>query len=216
MRDLVILTADSTMTHVLRAFFKRDRFEQSLGCGKIDLDPETEIFHVPGFTDGGLHTHAHQLLRPYLSTHRYAMVLLDRQFGGEQPAEIVQQDIQLNLRRNGWNDDRHEAVVIVIDPELEVWLWQDSPHVERAIRAPIGLRERLRGEGAWPENHQKPLNPKETLRRQIAANHAGTTFSAYSLIAATVSPRRCQDPSFQCFRDQLRAWFPVQGENHAA
>ena len=213
MRDLVILTADSTMTHVLRAFFKRQHFEQSLGCGVIDIDPETEILHIPSFTDGGLHTHAHELLRSYLTSHQHALVLLDKQFGGERPAEIVRDDIAGNLRRNGWNDESHKALVIVIDPELEVWLWQDSPNVEHAIGAPIGLRDRLKEQGDWPEAHPKPLKPKETLQSQIKANRAGPPTQAYCRIASTVSPKRCQDPSFQDFRDQLRAWFPIQGES---
>jgi len=215
MKDLLIMTADSTMTQVLRAFFKREAFAHSLGCDPFTIDVQKDILNTPGFTDGGLHTRAHEIMRPFLGQYRNALVILDKQFGGERPASEVQQEIENNLRGNGWNGNLHNAAVIVIDPELEVWLWQDNVHVEKALGAQSGLRQKLESDGVWPAGQAKPHQPKETMQETIIANHAGTYTPAYCRIASTVSVSRCSDPSFIRFRDQLRTWFPKQGAHHA-
>jgi hypothetical protein len=208
MRDLFILTADNTMTHVLRSFFKRSGFAHSLGCGSFSIDVLADIMNIPGFTDGGLHTRANELLLPYLDTHRHAIIMLDKHFGGERPANEVRTEIEENLQRSGWNTTGPEAAVVVIDPELEVWLWQDNIHVESALRALSGLRQKLQRDGIWPEGQAKPNQPKETMLAQIRANRVGTPTPAYCKIASSVSLRGCSDASFDSFRNQLQTWFP--------
>ncbi|WP_316186463.1 methylation-associated defense system protein MAD4 [Bradyrhizobium sp. SZCCHNRI2014] len=206
-RELIILVADGTMAAVLRAFFER-QFHHALACASFDFDPTSDIVYDPLNTDGGVHRRCHDILRPYLNTHRRAIVVLDQQFGAERPAGEVRDDIEQRLNVNGWEG---RATAVVIDPELEVLLWQDNPHVERALRhTGPSLRQLLAEDGRWPLDAAKPLAPKEVIQALIRANRAGPPIVVYSQIARAVSTAGCVDPAFHCVRDTLRAWFPAE------
>lgn len=206
MRPLVILVADGTMQAVFRSFFRRERFFETLGCADFDFRPD-DVFHNPQHTDGGLYQRAQELLRPYLTTHHRALVVLDRQFGAEKPAAQVRADMLQRLSRSGWQD---RVDVIVIDPELEVWLWQDNPNIVRFLRYSGNLRSDMIRSGDWPSDALKPRDPKALFARLIRSGRAGTPMAVYSLIAANVSIKGCLDPSFLAMRDRLRAWFPAE------
>ena len=206
--ELIILAADGTMAAVLRAFFER-QFHHALTCAPFHFDPTNDIFYDPLNTDGGVHRRCHDILRPYLNTHRRALVVLDQKFGGERPAGEVRADIERRLNSNGWHG---RAAVVVIDPELEVLLWQDNPHVERALRhSGPSLRQVLAQDGRWPPKAEKPPAPKEVMQALIRANRAGPSMVVYSQIARAVSTAGCIDPAFHRIRDMFRAWFPVEG-----
>ncbi len=209
MKELVILVADAAMEAVLRTFFEREAVEETLACGDISIDPVQDIFRDPMHTDGGVHRRAHEILRRFLRTHRRAMVILDKQFGAERPANQVRMEILNNLRQNGWAE---RCEVVVIDPELEVWLWQESPHVARAVgyRGHQPLRKHLAETRDWPEDLDKPKNPKDTLQRLIRENRAGVPTGVYCNIAKQVSVRGCSDTSFRNFLTTLRNWFPKE------
>ncbi len=207
-RELIILAADGTMVAVLRAFFER-QFHHALTCAPFDFDPTNEIFNNPLEKDGGVHRRCHEILRPYLKTHKRALVILDQQFGGERPADEVRREIERLLDMNGW-DGRSAAVVI--DPELEVLLWQDNVNVEKALlHRGEPLRQLLAQGGRWPDGMTKPPAPKELMQALIRKNRAGAPMSVYSQIARTVSTAGCTDPAFHSVRDALRAWFPAAG-----
>jgi hypothetical protein len=210
-RPLVILAADGTMVAVLRAFFERVAYFDSLGCALIEgFDPRHDIFNVPGSTDGATHLRAHETLRPRRPHTERAIVILDAQFGGDRPAAEVRTELLERLRPD-WGDD---VDVIVIDPEIEVWLWMDNPNVERALgwKGPGKLRDQLAAEGVWPRGVGKPTDPKDAIQAQIRKNRLGTATRAYVKIAESVSPAPCTDPSFDDFRARLRAWFPREEE----
>jgi|SRR5579884_2044459 len=208
MSDLVVLVADGTMRAVFSTFFERPRFHEAIGCSQFDFNPVTDIFNDVLHTDGGVHLRAQELLRLYLRTHRYALVVLDGQFGGERPCNEIRDEIQARLDNNGWDG---RSAVIVIDPELEVLLWQDNPNVERALghTGPDRLRRQLATNGDWPLESPKPHQPKELIQRVIRQNGVRTAFVAYTEIARTVTVRRCRDEAFLLLRDSLRAWFPA-------
>lgn len=208
MRELVILVADSTMRSVFSAFFERE-FHYSLDCAPFDFNPRLDLFHDPLNTDGGVHKRCHDILRRYLTTHRRALVVLDQQFGGERPADEVRNEIERQLNANGWGG---RAAAVVIEPELEVLLWQDNIHVERALcHTGESLRQLLAKDGRWPNSAAKPPAPKELIQALIRTNRAGPPAVVYSQIARQVSTRGCMDPAFHRIRDTLRAWFPAEG-----
>ena len=98
---------------------------------------------------------------------------------------------------------------MVIDPELEIWLWQDNANVAQAIRfTGPSVRQHLQQVGKWPVGAAKPLDPKETIQEFIKPHRALKTKVVYSRIARTVSVARCTDPAFQLFAGTLRGWFP--------
>jgi hypothetical protein len=208
-RSLVVLAADGTMEAVLREFFKKG-IDRTLGCAAIDIDLRRDIFHSPLHTDGGLHKEAHKILQSRANEYEHALVVLDQHFGGDRPAIEVRDEILGNLRAFGWDE---RAEVVVIDPELEVWLWQDNPNVEKALRHPRektskSLREQLRDEKLWPDGQLKPDAPQATFDRVRQRNKAGARFGVYVQIAGSVSVKGCKDPSFLHFANTLRAWFP--------
>lgn len=206
-RELIILVADGTMRAVFAAFFER-QFHHSLGCAAFGFKPGLDLFNNPLEKDGGVHLRCHEILRPYLNSHRRALVVLDQQFGGERPAEDVRVEIEERLNANGWQG---RSAAIVIDPELEVLLWQDNANVERALRHQGGsLRRLLADDGRWPEGVPKPPAPKELIQGLIRTNRAGAPVAVYAQIAGAVSTAGCVDPAFNRMRDALRAWFPVE------
>ena len=112
-----------------------------------------------------------------------------------------------NLHANGWAQDR--CSVIVIDPELEIWLWQDNANVAQAIGfTGPSLRQHLQQVGKWPVGAAKPLDPKKTIQRFITGHKGLNTKVIYSRIARSVSVAGCTDLAFQSFAGTLRGWFP--------
>lgn len=196
------------MKAVFDAFFGRERWDLTLQCRAFDIWPQEDIFYDPMERDGGVFRRAHELLRPFLNTHRHALVVLDQKFGGERPADEVRSEILSRLRQNGWGD---RCEVVVIDPELEVWLLQDSPHVQRAVRVSgASLRSHLEKAGQWPTDAVKPPAPKETLQALIRRQKALKTKVVYSRIARAVSVIGCKDTAFLSFSETIRRWFPSE------
>ena len=212
-RDCVFLLADGTMAEVLKNFLARGYLEGRIKCRTFDFDFQQDVVVDVrnGNTDGGIHRRAHELLRPYRRSHRNALVVLDQMFGGQRPATEVREEILENLQRSGWLAS--SAEVIVIDPELEVWLWQrDNPHVAKAFRynGPSTLEGLLESQGLWPARTPKPLKPKEAARWLLRKYRPGSPMVVYARIAANVSVIGCQDPAFNLLVDALRRWFPVK------
>lgn len=206
-RELIILVADGTMRAVLAAFFER-QFHHAFACAPFDFKPRLDLFNNPLEKDGGVHVRCHEILRPYLKTHQRALVVLDQQFGGERPAGRVRAEIEHRLNVNGWQG---RAAAVVIEPELEVLLWQDNVNVERALchRGP-SLRKALAEDGRWPDGLPKPPHPKELIQALIRTNRAGVPVAVYGRIASAVSTTGCVDPAFHRIREVLRAWFPAE------
>ena len=207
---VVFLVADRAMETVFSKFLNRERFWQGLRCGSFDWDLVRDVQE----TDGGVHRRGHLILEPFRNTHEYAVVVLDSQFGGELPASRVQQDIETNLKGCGWPADR--IAVIVIEPELEAWIWQNSPHVESAFKhkdKTQSLRDFLSAQRRWPAEAAKPPEPKATAEFLLKRNRAGTATAIYAKIAEKISVKGCVDPAFRRMRLALRTWFPADGEH---
>jgi len=212
-RPCVFLVADGTMAQVLNRFLSRGYLEARLGCRTFDFDFQQDVVVDVrnGNTDGGIHRRAHQLLRRYLSFYQHAIVLLDKNFGGRLPAAVVREEILNNLLRNGWSAECVE--VVVIDPELEIWLWQrGNPHVARAFRynRPASLEAFLEAAGVWSATALKPARPKEAARLLLQRYRSGTPMVVYARIIENISVSGCQDPAFNLLAAALRRWFPLE------
>jgi len=181
------------------------RRPESLGIRPIDPLVVLESRHDPACARIGV-----QRLGKYARDFDHAILMFDHEGSGrerESPEEI-EASLDAEFRRSAWGD---RARTIVVAPELEVWLWGGSPHVDRAIgwtgRSP-SLRSWLAEEGWWPEGAPKPLRPKEAF--QAAARETRTTANPKIMqeIARRASHRRCTDRAFLRLRDTLRTWFP--------
>lgn len=209
-RDCVFLVADLTMGEVIKGFLSRDASHLSLGCRALDFDPLQDVIVDESGHDPGVYNRAHLLLGPYVRTYERAVVVLDAAWEGSPGADAIAAGIAERMRPF-WED---RFAVIVIYPELEVWIWQDSPHVAEAFRyrGPVGLRTWLAETGDWPDGHQKPPDPKAAVERVLRHTRTPRSAAVYRKIACRVSVKGCVDPAFLLLAETLRQWFPEESQ----
>lgn len=202
MRDLFVLTADQDMLEAMNGLLRRP---QPLGI--------CEIHYTLGrhrHRDPGCRADASRRLRPYLREYRYALVVFDKHGCGRDDAsrQDIQREVEQDLSRNGW-EDRSKA--IVIDPELETWVWSASNLVPRILGWTEGyeaLRTWLNSRDLWSENAAKPADPKTAMRKVLREKNQSVSASLFGQLAASVSLQRCKCPAFKELKNTLQAWFP--------
>jgi hypothetical protein len=199
--DLQVLTADKDTEHALRALFRRPE--------AFGVRPFTYEMTVHPYKDSGC-VRAAEFLRPFVKKFAYVLVVFDREGSGkehEASREEIEREIELGLDANGWQD---RAAVIVLDPEIESWVWSPSPHVDEALgwaRRSPSLREWLTQRGYLREGETKPARPKEAMRAALQAVRRPPSAALFEQIASKVSVARCEDPSFTKLRKVLQHWF---------
>lgn len=201
---LVVLVADRDIEEALAELFRR---RESLGLGPFRF----EIRRYPG-RDAGCYTDAANYLRQFLRTCRCALVVFDRRGSGSTSSrEDIERTVENSLSRNGWKD---RGRAIVIDPELETWVWAGSPVVSTALgwgRDHDTLRRWLVDRGLWDEGHSKPGDPKKAMSRALRGapptSRRRRSARLFGEIAAGVSLGVCRDPAFLKLRRILQEWF---------
>lgn len=213
MRDLILHLADRHMEDGFRAFFARDDWHHVLGCARFGIDPGSleDIFRRGGHTDGGLWQHAHDNLAPFRQRYRHAMIVLDADFDPHPGAESLVREISANLLAAGWPEDAFR--VVVIDPELEAWLWAPNVNVAMAFGHDDfkEMQRMLAERNLWDEASPKPNDLKEA--RDVAAKLGGrrTAGPIFRSVFAGISRRACdlcEESGFRSLRAALQTWFP--------
>jgi hypothetical protein len=214
MRDVVFLVADGEMRRTVEGFFENDAYDKRLQCGRFDFVPKLDLFYHPG-KDAGVHADAHKFLSLYQRSHSNAVVMLDFAFNDNLTTKKVndlQEEIMQNLVGSGWAE---ECVhVMVINPELEVLMWQeDTQGIEAIIEYPRktpSLRDWLKDRGLWDEGLPKPSDPKAAidLIRKQSWGKKKTHSQIFKRVANGVSFKNCQDPAFTGLWAQLQSWYP--------
>ena len=131
--------------------------------------------------------------------------------GGERrgPREILEAEVEARLAAAGW-DDRARAVAL--QPEVEIWVWSDSPEVDRILgwqdHTPA-LRPWLQQRQFLPAGAAKPPRPKEALAAALREVRQVPSANLFRQLGASVGLTRCTDPAFAKLRATLQAWFPV-------
>ena len=201
-KDLVVLAADRNAEYAVKGILERPL---SLGLGRT---PDAD-FYVHPEHDAGCLLRAHQFLNPFVRGYRHALVLFDREGCGQETRgrEALEQDVERRLDSQGWQG---RAATVVFDPELEIWVWSESPHIDMVLgwsdRTP-GLRPWLRAQRLWEVDAAKPTHPKEAMEAALRHARKARSSSLYRSLAQKVGFERCTDPSFHKFRDTLRRWF---------
>ncbi len=197
MKDLIVLVADKTMRASVEGIFKRH--------GALRIRPfKHDIFFHPEH-DPGVLNKAHEFLRPFTTQYSYAMVMFDREgCGREATAEKLQIEVQDNLDRVGW---RGRSSVVVLEPELEVWVWSDSPHVANILGLKGNELSNLLKNYSRP-GYPKPVRPKEAMERALRQSQIPRSSSLYAELAGKVSLTRCTDVAFVRLKTTLQQWFP--------
>ena len=200
--DLILLVADGNMKAALSGVLNRTR---ALKICQVVF----EVVVHPQKDPGVLHR-AHEALRPLAGKFAHAVALFDREGCGREAEEreTLEADVEQRLATNGWAD---RARAIVIDPELESWVWSDSPEVDSALgwagHVPA-LRPWLTKKGLLEQREAKPRRPKEAMEAALRLVRTPRSSAIYGELAERVSLRRCTDPAFQKLVATLQTWFP--------
>lgn len=199
--DLVALVADKNMEHALRGILSR---HQAIGIRPIEF----EIYVYPD-RDAGCYNQGATFLHSISHTFRHAILLLDRDGSGREHRSRDQIENQIEEQLCFRKLDERTRVV-VIEPELENWLWSASPHVSAALGwdSPATLRNWLETQGLWGSTAAKPKSPKEAVEAAMRQSRKPRSSAVYLTIAQKVSLSNCEDPAFGKLLTTLRAWFP--------
>jgi hypothetical protein len=201
--DLIALVADKSMEMALKGLLARP---EALAIGHV----RTDVQRHPE-KDCGCRSHGATFLSPFAKQYRRALLMFDYEGCGEQNMPVVEleESLERELAHNGWLD---RSAVIILDPELEIWVWSNSPHVADVLgwagRTPP-LREWLAQERLWPSGLPKPERPKETLEAALREVKEPRTSSLYEALAGKVSLEGCMDRAFLKLKSTLQGWFPA-------
>ena len=204
MKDLFVLTADADMDAAMNQLLTNR--QPSLGIRHIDF---TVTRHSK--RDAGCRVHAAERLDGHRHSYEYALVMFDRDGCGaeDKPRETIQTEVERELYNNGWAD---RSKAIVIDPELEAWVWTDSPHTARVLgwkeEGYPELQTWLHNRGLWPSGDLKPPDPKEAFLRALRAKGLQRSPKRFEKLARVVGLTKCKDPAFAELTQTLAEWFP--------
>jgi hypothetical protein len=204
MKDLVLLVADKNMHFALKGALERPK---AMGIRPIQY----EIPVHPG-RDGGMRKSGPEILALERRRFTHALAMLDFEGSGTDLANGKELEARLDHRlRSAWNT---QAKAIVIEPELDVWMWGSDNAIQQVIRWPSGkiIRQWLREHGFQLTSNGKPERPKEALESLLRELKIPRSSSLYQDIAGKISLAKCKDEAFQRLRRQLVAWFPPPGE----
>jgi hypothetical protein len=202
MQDLVVLTADKNMQFALRGALLR---AEALGIRPITFD-----FRVHAGRDGGARSSGADVLRSERRRFGCALLVLDFDgcgaSAGQTPDDVESElDSQLELVWGG------QAKAIVIDPELETWVWGSNNALHAALGWPLQepVRDWLLRKGYTIGANGKPDQPKEAFKALVPVHQMPRSSALYESITEKISLASCKDASFQRLRQTLQRWFPA-------
>jgi hypothetical protein len=200
MKDLVILVPDKNTQYALKGALSRP---EALGIRPISFE-----FRVHTGRDGGVRKSGPELIALDRRQFKHALLLLDYEGSGTESPEGTILESELDRRLSAqWKTD---AKAIVIEPELDVWIWGGDNAIEAAIDWPgaKGIRDWLAEQGFAFQPNGKPIRPKEAIEMALRVARLPRSSSLYQSIATKLSVRHCADEAFLRLRHQLRTWFP--------
>ena len=205
-RDLYVLVADQDMLETMTSLLSRP---ESLAIRRISYAVDKHLQR-----DAGCRTDAARRLRPFIRDCRYALVVFDKHGCGrdDYSREDIQIEVETDLSDNGWQD---RSRAIVIEPELEAWVWSASNHVPRTLGWDNNydeLKQWLEDIDLWPPGAPKPSDPKEAMRAALREKKRRVSSALFGRLAGSVTLRGCEDPAFTELVDTLRSWFPPEFE----
>jgi hypothetical protein len=201
--DLIILTADKNMKFAIEGLLNRPK--------DLNIRSIRAAYYIHPERDPGCLRRANTFLRPFINRFAHAIVVFDREGCGrqEEKRETLEGSVQQLLKQSGWEN---RASAIVIDPELENWVFSDSPEVDKSIgwagKTPP-LRIWLRAQGFLMEGQIKPPQPKEAMEAALRHVRTPRSSSIYAQLAERVGLGRCSDDAFRKFKTIIHSWFPA-------
>ena len=201
MRDLFVLAADLDIVETVKGLVKRPN---DLGICDIECRVDKHRFKDPGCRND-----PSTPLRPYIAEFAHALVIFDKEGSGPDASrEEIQHNTERNLSRNGWRD---RSKAIVIEPELESWVWVRSAKVAETLgwrRGYEELRAWLRAKDLWEAGIPKPQHPKEAFHAALREGRKRPSAALFGELATNLPFGRCRCPAFRELRETLQRWFP--------
>jgi hypothetical protein len=199
-KDLYLLVADSSMAKALEAALLR---HESLEIRPIQfkIDPHP-------YRDPGVRTTGAEMLALQVNQFSHCIMVLDFEGSGTQYRNAIELETELDRNLQPiWNSN---AKTIVIDPELDIWMWGGDNALKDALgwTEDISLREWLKSQNMQFFSNEKPMRPKEALEKLFSKLRRPRSSSIYGSIASKISLQRCNDPSFLRLKNALIRWFP--------
>ena len=213
-KDLVVLGADDDVIAVVRTILTER--VASLGIKPLKITPADFIKDV--WHDSSPAANAVTLLRKFQKTHQHALVIRDLEGSGceVEGSTHLEETISKALIQSGWESG--QVCVIVIEPELEIWLRFQSQHLEHLLKtkskdqkasSQINFEKRLAEivdkNGGVTEG--KPTRPKEVLEDLLRAYRVPWSSSLFQNLSQKESLKTCVTPSFNRLLAVVRDWF---------
>ncbi|MEI7834226.1 MAG: hypothetical protein WCJ56_13640 [bacterium] len=201
--DLVVLVADKNMEQSVSGLLART---SSIGISEI----KAEIITNPQ-KDSGCRVRPESFLRYYQNSAQYALVLFDYEGCGDSVncAEMLETQVENILTKNGWPN---RCGAVVINPELEQWVWTTSEEIPGILgqqRSYSEMLTHLQDSGFTFNADGKPNRPKEAVELLLKQARIPRSSSIYGKLAAKVSLKYCTDRAFTKFTSLLQYWFPI-------
>ena len=204
--DLLTLVADKDMQLGLQGLLADP---VRIGIREIS---STVLVHPK--RDPGVFRQCHDFLRSQQRLASHALVVFDREGCGRVATRLaLENDVETRLRQNGWEG---RSAAVVIDPELEVWIWGGYGAVARALGwggTSLTLQEWLIQAGFLGPEQCKPERPKEALEHALYFIRKPRSSSVYFDVARQVDTNACLDPAFLKLRSTLQNWFPPETQD---
>jgi hypothetical protein len=200
-KDFLALVADKDMAATIEGLLSRHK---SLCIREISFDIRRHPERDSGCRFGGV-----EFLRTLSQDYRHCLLLFDREGCGDEgrSSTEIEAILEDDLRKAGLAG---KSAAIAIDPELDIWVWSDSPHVDQELgwagRTP-DLRTWLESKAHIKKGQVKPPRPKEALEDALREARKPRTSSIYQALAQSVSLSRCSDRAFNRLRLTLQGWF---------
>lgn len=201
-KDLMVLVADQDMKATLESLLSRP---ESIVMRPIQFEVRPHPRH-----DAVCRTQSADFLRPFANRFARCLVMFDHEGCGEEQTPAADLEIRVCdlLFKSGWE---HRARTIVLEPELEAWVWSDSPVLDECCGwkgQPRPLREWIADQFQLQDNG-KPVRPKEAFRAALRLTGKIPSSSLFRELALKVGLRRCQDRGLLQFKTTLSNWFPT-------
>jgi len=200
-KDLLVLVADRNMEAAVAGVLSRYR---SLGVRAVEADIQRHPEKDSGCRVAGV-----EYLSAFINQYEHGLLMFDHEGCGQETLSAKDLEVEIGsaLAHAGWGD---KAAAIVLEPELESWVWSDSPHVAEELgwagRQP-SLRSWLSQQGFWPQDAIKPHRPKEALEAALRQVRKPRSSAIYQGLAEKVSLKRCTDRGFLRLKRVLSEWF---------
>lgn len=135
-------------------------------------------------------------------------MLFDLEGSGGESLGRAQLQARVEQRmRASWGP---RAAVIVIEPELENWVWARSRRVAESLgwrRTDVSVRAWLEASGDWLPDVDKPTRPKEAMLKVLRETRTPRSPSRFLELASVVELSGCVDLAFDELKSVLRDWF---------